>query len=76
MSRLVLVSILILLVSPAFAQTGKQKDKTKKEKAKVERLAPTVAEFSYGPHARNVFDFWQAKSDRPTPLAVLIHGGG
>ena len=30
----------------------------------------------YGPHERNVLDFWQAKSDRPTPLLVSIHGGG
>ena len=23
-----------------------------------------------------MFDFWQAKSDKPTPLVLLIHGGG
>lgn len=37
---------------------------------------PTVADAYYGPHERNVLDFWQAKSDRPTPLVVYIHGGG
>jgi len=37
---------------------------------------PTHAEVSYGPHERNVLDFWQAKSDKPTPLVVVIHGGG
>ncbi|MGH7943948.1 MAG: alpha/beta hydrolase fold domain-containing protein [Opitutaceae bacterium] len=31
---------------------------------------------AYGPHERHVLDFWQAKSDRPAPLAVFIHGGG
>ena len=30
----------------------------------------------YGPHGRNIFDFWQAESDSPTPLAFVIHGGG
>jgi len=30
----------------------------------------------YGPHERNVLDFWQAKSDKPAPLLVYIHGGG
>lgn len=30
----------------------------------------------YGSHERNVFDFWLAKSEKPTPLVVYIHGGG
>ncbi len=37
---------------------------------------PTYRNVSYGPHERNVFDFWKAKSDKPTPLVVFIHGGG
>ena len=37
---------------------------------------PTQADVKYGPHERNVLDFWQAKSDKPTPLVVYIHGGG
>lgn len=37
---------------------------------------PTAKNVSYGPHERNVLDFWQAKSDEPTPLVVYIHGGG
>lgn len=39
-------------------------------------IPPTAADYRYGPHERNVFDFWQAKSDRPTPVLVSIHGGG
>jgi len=27
-------------------------------------------------HERNVLDFWQAKSKKPTPLVVHFHGGG
>jgi acetyl esterase/lipase len=38
--------------------------------------APTFADVKYGPHERNVLDFWQAQSDRPTPVVVFIHGGG
>jgi acetyl esterase/lipase len=30
----------------------------------------------YGPHERNLFDIWLAKSEKPTPLVVYIHGGG
>ncbi|HEY2414290.1 MAG TPA: alpha/beta hydrolase [Pirellulaceae bacterium] len=37
---------------------------------------PTFENVSYGPHERNVLDFWQAKSDKPTPVVVFIHGGG
>jgi acetyl esterase/lipase len=36
-----------------------------------------VADFAYGKDSeRQKFDFWQAKSDAPTPVVLLIHGGG
>ena len=41
-----------------------------------QELPPTHAEVSYGPHARNVVDFWKAVGDGPRPLLVFIHGGG
>jgi len=37
---------------------------------------PTYAGVSYGKHERNVLDFWKAKSDSPSPVAFVIHGGG
>jgi arylformamidase len=37
---------------------------------------PTHADVSYGPHARNVLDFWEARGEGPRPLLVYIHGGG
>src|SRR5262245_27995386 len=49
---------------------------TSEAKATIERPEPTAADVPYGPHARQRLDFWQAKSDRPTPLVVFIHGGG
>lgn len=39
-------------------------------------LPPDLANVSYGPHPRNVLDLWLAKSAKPTPLFVYIHGGG
>jgi len=39
-------------------------------------IPPTHANVSYGPHERNVLDFWQAKGNGPRPLLVFIHGGG
>jgi len=38
--------------------------------------APDHANAAYGPHARNVLDFYRAPSNEPTPLVVYIHGGG
>lgn len=41
--------------------------------------APTHADAAYGPHARNVLDFWQAPgatAEQPAPVVVFIHGGG
>ena len=39
--------------------------------------APTKADEKYDTkHARNILDFWQAKSDKPAPLVVWFHGGG
>ena len=40
------------------------------------RIAPEYRDVKYGPHQRNLLDFWQAQSDRPTPVLVSIHGGG
>jgi len=38
---------------------------------------PTAADYAYGKDSeRQRFDFWQAKSDKPTPLVLMIHGGG
>lgn len=46
------------------------------EKSLVRAVTPTEADVRYGPHERNVLDFYQAKSDKPTPLLFYIHGGG
>lgn len=40
------------------------------------RTTPSHADVSYGPHDRNMLDLWLAKSDKPAPLAIFIHGGG
>jgi acetyl esterase/lipase len=31
---------------------------------------------AYGSHSRQVLDFYQAKSEKPTPVVFYIHGGG
>ncbi|MBI1335464.1 MAG: alpha/beta hydrolase fold domain-containing protein [Phycisphaera sp.] len=37
---------------------------------------PTFSGVHYGEHERHVLDFWGAQSDKPTPLVLVIHGGG
>jgi arylformamidase len=39
-------------------------------------IPPDLKDVKYGPYERNVLDFWRAKSEKPTPLFVYIHGGG
>lgn len=39
-------------------------------------IKPSQADVKYGPAERNVLDFYQARSEQPTPLVVYIHGGG
>lgn len=50
----------LLAASPLFAQERQ----------------PTHENVKYGPHERNVMDIWLAKSAKPTPVLVSIHGGG
>jgi acetyl esterase/lipase len=73
MQRFWSVAILLMALSPAGAQEKKVEEK---KKAVPTGPAPTAEAVPYGKHPRQVFDFWQAKSDKPTPLVLLIHGGG
>jgi len=66
---------------PAYGQ-DKDKKEVKKDDKKVEKKQPvppipaTMPAVAYGKHPRQVIDFYQAKSDKPTPLVLYIHGGG
>ena len=57
------------------ANQAKKQGNQKKGQA-AELPAPTQADVPYGEHERNVLDFYQAKSETPTPLVINIHGGG
>src|SRR5205085_1893436 len=57
-------------------QQDKKDDKKPENKLPVPAVPPTAANVAYGPLERQVLDFWQAKSDKPTPLVFCIHGGG
>ena len=72
---------LTVLLALAGGQAQDKKDEKKDEK-KVEKklpvpaVTPTAANVAYGKLDRQVLDFWQAKSDKPTPVVFCIHGGG
>ena len=67
----------ILTMDEAKVFLAKMGEKSKGKKAvKPDALKPDFAEVAYGPHERTVLDFWKAKSDKPPPVVVFIHGGG
>jgi acetyl esterase/lipase len=77
--RILLCSVLALgLVATNYQAQAQEKKDDKKgdKKLPVPAIPPTHANVSYGKHERNVLDFWQAKSDKPTPVVICIHGGG
>ena len=75
-----LLALLALLALPSAPVAQEKKDKAPAKapaKAPPERPMPTVSDYVYGTDSeRQRFDFWQAKSDKPTPIVLLIHGGG
>jgi acetyl esterase/lipase len=72
--RSLLTALLCLVPALVFAQAQPQ---AKKAKTPPQRPEPTVANYAYAEDSeRQKFDFWQAKSDKPTPVVLLIHGGG
>lgn len=80
---LIAVLGLAALDRPAFGQAApaaktQEKSKAAAKKAALKRplVKPTEADVSYGSHARQVIDFFQAPSEKPTPVVLFIHGGG
>lgn len=69
----------LVVLAGGQAQDKKDDKKTVKKDEKklpVPAIPPTAANLPYGPLERQVLDFWQAKSDKPTPVVFCIHGGG
>lgn len=62
------LSLILMLLVPALVSA---------QEKKAAGPAPTAADYAYGKESeRQKFDFWQAKSDKPTPIVLMIHGGG
>jgi acetyl esterase/lipase len=75
---------LVCAVSLGAQDASKTKATAKKAKASAPKgdaysaalPKPTQAGVRYGDHERHVLDFWKAESATPTPLVLIIHGGG
>lgn len=65
----------LLMIVPTYHSWAQE---ITKEEIGNEKPAPTHADYSYGPHERQVFDIWLTSSSNgePTPLVIYIHGGG
>lgn len=62
------IGIVLLFGTTAFAQEAPAYDPSVPK--------PTLSGIKYGEHERHILDFWKAKSNSPTPLVFVIHGGG
>jgi acetyl esterase/lipase len=82
MTRLLLALVFFsgaALVAQSEPKAAAVQDKAKEKKAQPKPPAgpaPTMESVPYGKHPRQVLDFYQAKSETPTPVVFAIHGGG
>lgn len=58
------------------ANRSKQKQKPTSPATDKSKKEPSFSNVKYGKHDRQVFDIWLADANKPTPLAIYIHGGG
>jgi acetyl esterase len=75
-TRTVLLTVLMVAAGIAFGQQPDGGKRARRQDAPGPRTSPTHPDVKYGPFSRNVMDVWLAKSDKPTPVVVSIHGGG
>ena len=76
MKKLPVKSLCLLLIGGLHLTVVRSETNQSSLPAKPVLPQPTFRDVKYGPHERNVLDFWQAKAEGPTPLLLYIHGGG
>jgi acetyl esterase len=82
-SRMLGMGLISALLGTALLAAHEENPNAKKAAAKgppqqpASTTPPDTANVVYGEDKKfNSFDLWKAKSDKPTPIVVFIHGGG
>lgn len=75
--RIVIFLGLVLPAAALWGQTPSPTSPPQQSAAARPTITPDVADYQYGSDSsRQKFDLYLAKSDTPTPLLLMIHGGG
>jgi acetyl esterase/lipase len=74
-ARLTILYALVAVILAPLRITAEQ-PATPKPRRPFEKPAPTYEDVKYGPHERNVVDFWKADTKASAPVVIYIHGGG
>ena len=69
-----LLPVAIVLLVQSWSNDEAKRDNPAHNSGSHSVQIPTLANVSYGRHPRQVLDFYQVKSDKPTPLVLYIHG--
>ena len=69
------ISFIFLLFAAIISYGSSIKDSTNSESS-LPGLRQYLHDVKYGQHERSILDLWLAKSKKPTPLILYIHGGG
>ena len=68
-----LIRFTVCLFLPTLAQ-GKQS--ASPQRTATNQVPPLSKAFEFGPHPKELMNFWQFESDRPVGVLLQIHGGG
>ena len=72
-----LPSLILALMTLSSTSTAEQSSASVKAPAYHASVPKaTFSNIPYGKQQRHILDFWQAVSNKPTPLVFVIHGGG
>src|SRR5438105_1988462 len=81
--RMLRMGLITALLGTTLLAAAKENSNAKKAapnappKKPASTTPPDMTNVVYGSDKKfNVIDLWKAKSDKPTPLVIFIHGGG
>ena len=73
----VIAAMVVVASVPAVTDAQQQRqERPQKRRPAGPRMQPTHADVPYGEHSQQKIDIYLAKSEKPTPLVLYIHGGG